>query len=29
MVMETDHYKVLREFCGDPTGFVEGAIAGE
>jgi predicted ATPase len=28
-VRETDHYKVLREFCDDPEGFVEGAIAGE
>ena len=28
-VRETDHYKVLREFCDDPDGFVEAAIAGE
>jgi predicted ATPase len=27
-VKETDHYKVMREFCADPAGFVEGAIAG-
>jgi len=26
-VEQTDHYKVLREFCADPAGFVEGAIA--
>jgi predicted ATPase len=26
-VEETDHYKLMREFCADPTGFVEGAIA--
>jgi predicted ATPase len=26
-VKETDHYKVMREFCADPAGFVEGAIA--
>ncbi len=26
-VKETDHYKVMREFCNDPAGFVEGAIA--
>jgi predicted ATPase len=25
-VGETDHYKVLREFCDDPVGFVEAAI---
>jgi predicted ATPase len=25
-VMETDHYKVMREFCNDPAGFVEAAI---
>ena len=23
---ETDHYKVMREFCADPAGFVEAAI---
>jgi predicted ATPase len=27
-VEETDHFKVMREFCQDPRGFVEGAIAG-
>src|ERR1700685_2920636 len=26
-VEQTDHYKVLREFCHDPKGFVEAAIA--
>ena len=26
-VAETDHYKVMREFCDDPAGFVEAAIA--
>jgi predicted ATPase len=25
-VQQTDHYKVMREFCADPTGFVEAAI---
>ena len=25
-VQETDHYKVMREFCDDPAGFVEAAI---
>src|SRR6266404_4161336 len=25
-VKETDHYKVMREFCDDPVGFVEAAI---
>jgi predicted ATPase len=25
-VEQTDHYKVLREFCEDPAGFVEAAI---
>ena len=25
-VKETDHYKVMREFCDDPAGFVEAAI---
>jgi predicted ATPase len=25
-VGETDHYKVIREFCIDPTGFVEAVI---
>jgi predicted ATPase len=26
-VDHTDHYKVMREFCADPAGFVEGAMA--
>jgi predicted ATPase len=26
-VKETDHYKVMREFCADPKGFVDAAIA--
>ena len=26
-VKDTDHYKVMREFCEDPAGFVEAAIA--
>jgi predicted ATPase len=26
-VEQSDHYKVMREFCTDPAGFVEGAIA--
>jgi predicted ATPase len=25
-VEQTDHYKVMREFCADPTGFVEAVI---
>jgi predicted ATPase len=25
-VEQTDHYKVMREFCADPNGFVEAAI---
>jgi predicted ATPase len=25
-VRETDHYKVMREFCDDPAGFVQAAI---
>jgi predicted ATPase len=25
-VEETDHFKLMREFCGDPNGFVEAAI---
>jgi predicted ATPase len=25
-VLETDHYKVMQEFCADPAGFVEAAI---
>jgi hypothetical protein len=24
---QTDHYKVMREFCDDPAGFVEAATA--
>ena len=26
MVREADHYKIMREFCDDPVGFVEAAI---
>jgi predicted ATPase len=26
-VEQTDHYKVMREFCEDPAGFVEGVMA--
>jgi predicted ATPase len=26
-VEQTDHFKVMREFCGDPVGFVEGVMA--
>ena len=26
-VEETDHYKIMREFCDDPAGFVEAAMA--
>jgi hypothetical protein len=25
-VKETDHYKIMREFCEDPAGFVEAVI---
>ena len=25
-VKDTDHYKVMREFCEDPKGFVEAAM---
>jgi predicted ATPase len=25
-VEQTDHYKVMREFCADPAGFIEGAM---
>ena len=25
-VEETDHYRVMREFCADPASFVEAAI---
>src|SRR5438477_8638809 len=28
-VEQTDHYKVMREFCDDPAGFVEAAIEEE
>jgi hypothetical protein len=28
MVRKTDHYKVMREFCDDPDGFVQ-AVIGE
>ena len=27
-VEETDHYRIMREFCDDPAGFVE-AVVGE
>jgi hypothetical protein len=26
-VKDTDHYRVMREFCADPAGFVEGVLA--
>jgi predicted ATPase len=26
-VEATDHYRLMREFCDDPAGFVEAAIA--
>jgi predicted ATPase len=26
-IEETDHYKIMREFCNDPASFVQGAIA--
>jgi predicted ATPase len=26
-VKDTDHYKVMREFCDDPAGFVEAVMA--
>jgi predicted ATPase len=26
-VEQTDHYKVMREFCDDPAGFVEAVMA--
>jgi predicted ATPase len=26
-VEQTDHYKVMREFCGDPVGFVDAVLA--
>jgi predicted ATPase len=26
-VLETDHYKIMQEFCADPVGFIEAAIA--
>jgi predicted ATPase len=25
-VEQTDHYKVMREFCADPVGFVEAVM---
>jgi hypothetical protein len=25
-VEQTDHYKVMREFCADPAGFVEATL---
>jgi predicted ATPase len=25
-VQQTDHYKVMREFCADPAGFVEAVV---
>jgi predicted ATPase len=25
-LQETDHYRVMREFCADPAGFIEAAI---
>jgi predicted ATPase len=25
-VEATDHYKIMREFCDDPVGFVEGVL---
>ena len=25
-VEEADHYKVMREFCADPAGFVEAVV---
>jgi predicted ATPase len=26
-VQQTDHYRVMQEFCADPAGFVEAALA--
>ena len=26
-VEHTDHYRVMREFCDDPRGFVEATLA--
>src|SRR6266851_6062835 len=26
-VLETDHYKIMQEFCADPAGFIEAALA--
>jgi predicted ATPase len=26
-VRDTDHFKTIREFCEDPTGFVEAVLA--
>jgi hypothetical protein len=28
-VEQTDHFKVMREFCGDPAGFVQAALRSE
>jgi predicted ATPase len=25
-IEQTDHYKVMREFCADPAGFVQAAM---
>ena len=25
---DTDHFRLMREFCADPKGFVEAAVAG-
>jgi predicted ATPase len=25
-IEQTDHYKVMREFCADPLGFVQAAL---
>jgi hypothetical protein len=27
-VEQTDHYRIMREFCDDPVGFVEAAMEG-
>jgi predicted ATPase len=27
-VQETDHYRLLREFCADPAAFVDEVLAG-
>jgi predicted ATPase len=26
MLKDTDHYKLMREFCEDPAGFLEAAM---